>query len=402
MLQQQHSHGGTWTERTTALTADSHWRTKETYNKQQQTRVILTQQETHQASDFVCVCGRHDETVARHNFHKSKCPAVGNIAREYSGEPESSEIAYSPAAPAEDPSPWVFTERGEALIRELLICAQRPSINTLLIGESGYGKSVVAREVARRMGRPYSSLNGYPGQDIGLLVGQMFPRPMPQGGITLEWQHGTLTEAVINGAIFFYEELTRAPQEAISRLFGLLDQGFRYYNIPEAGIDDIPINPDFWFVGTANPAGRGYQTSRLDPALESRFGAIFEINEPLADEPAIVENILPVSKFSNLGPRLQRFVYDTRRNDGALADAGINTRDMVSTATLIARGFTPESAVERAVISKNPSSADGLRILARAHFQGKHDMNTATMAEVVTEAVSTEIVGELGVTNGQY
>jgi MoxR-like ATPase len=356
----------------------------------------LTQQETHQAPDFICVCGRHDETLARHNFHKSKCPAVGNIAREYSNEPESPEIAYSPGMevigiptpPVEDTSPWVFTERGEAIIRELLICAQEPNINTLLIGESGYGKSVVVREVARRMGRVYSSLNGYPGMDIGLLVGQMFPRPMPQGGITLEWQNGTLTESIINGSIFFFEELTRAPQEAISRLFGLLDQGFSYYNIPEAGIDNIPINPNFWFVGTANPAGRGYQTSRLDPALESRFGAIFEINEPLADEPAIMENILPVAKFSNLGPRLQRFVYDTRRNDSALKDAGINTRDMVSTAQLIARGFTPESAVERAVVSKNPSAADGLRILARAHFQGKYDMNTATMVEVVTDAVS--------------
>jgi MoxR-like ATPase len=304
--------------------------------------------------------------------------------------PEETTVAYSP--PVSDPSPWVFTERGEALICELLLCAQAPGINTLLIGESGFGKSVVAREVARRMGRTYSSLNAHPGMDVSLLIGQMFPRPMPQGGITLEWQHGTLTEAVISGAIFFFEELTRAPQEAISRLFGLLDQGFSYYNIPEAGIDDVPINPNFWFVGTANPAGRGYQTSRLDPALESRFGAIFEINEPLADEGAIVNNILPEDKFGITGPRLQRFVFDTRRNDNGLVDAGVNTRDLVSAAQLIARGFTPDAAVERAICSKNAAVASGLRMLAQAHFHGKHDINTVSLETVMEEAGSNDII----------
>ena len=365
----------------------------------------MTQQETHQAPDFVCVCGRHDRTLASHNYHKGKCASVASVAKDDVNAPDSSEIAYSPvieeSTPAvADTSPWVFTEHGEAIIRELMIYAQYPNVNTLLVGESGYGKSVVVREVARRMARKYTSLNGYPGMDIGLLIGQMFPRPMPQGGITLEWQNGTLTESIINGSIFFFEELTRAPMEAISRLFGLLDQGFSYYNIPEAGIDNVEINPNFWFVGTANPAGRGYQTSRLDPALESRFGAIIEVNEPLADEPTIMENILPVAKFGNLGPRLQRFVYDTRRNDSALKDAGINTRDMVSAATLIARGIKAETAIERAVVSKNPGAADGLRILAHAHFQGKHDINTASMSEVVTGVPAPEQV-VLGVPNGQ-
>lgn len=357
----------------------------------------MTQEVTHQAPDFVCVCGRHSETLAKHKFHQGRCPAMSSVRTEHAPEIESQDTAVAYSPPASDPSPWVFTERGEALIRELLLCAIAPGINTLLIGESGYGKSVVVREVARRLGRTYSSLNAHPGMDIGLLVGQMFPRPLEQGGITLEWSHGTLTQAIINGSIFFFEELTRAPQEAVSRLFGLLDQGFSYYNIPEAGIDDVPIDPNFWFVGTANPAGRGYQTARLDPALESRFGAIFEINEPLADEAAIVNNILPDAKFGLAGPRLQRFVFDTRRHDGGLEDAGVNTRDLVSAAQLIARGFAPEAAIERAVVSKNASAASGLRLLAQSHFHGKHDIDVASLETVLEES---ETLTPGGASNG--
>ena len=357
----------------------------------------MTQQITHQPADFICLCGRHSATMALHNYHQSKCPGV--LAGQGSTPATETAVTYSAPTPepVTDVSPWVFTAKGEEVIQELMMLAMpysggRAPIPALLIGESGYGKSVVVREVAHRLKRIYSSLNAHPGMDISLLVGQMFPRPMPEGGVTLEWEHGVLTQSIINGNIFLFEELTRAPMETISRMFGPLDLGFGYYNIPEAGIEDIPINPDWWFVGTANPAGRGYQTARLDPALESRFGWIVEVNEPLADEAKIVSNILPESKYPMVGARLQRFIFDTRRNNEREInnDMGVNTRDMVHTANLIARGFKPETAVERAIISKKDVVADGLRMLARAHFQGKHDINTASAEEVIAEVTGND------------
>ena len=360
----------------------------------------MTQQVTHQPADFVCLCGRHSATLALHNYHQNKCPGV--LAGQGSTTPEAETetvVTYSAPAPKpvmDDASQWVFTAAGEALIQELMLLAVRHNGNApvpaLLIGESGFGKSVVLREVARRLARTYSALNAHPGMDISLLVGQMFPRPMSQGGVTLEWEHGMFTKSIMTGDIFLFEEITRAPMETISRMFGPLDLGFGYYNIPEAGIEDIPINPDWWFVGTANPAGRGYQTARLDPALESRFGWIVEVNEPLADEAKIVSNILPESKYPMVGARLQRFIFDTRRNNEREInnDMGVNTRDMVHTANLIARGFKPETAVERAIISKKDVVADGLRMLARAHFQGKHDINTASAEEVIAEVTGND------------
>ena len=371
----------------------------------------MTQQITHQPADFICLCGRHSATMALHNYHQAKCSGVlagqgttpTDTVATYSvptPEPAATGIGKSmlvrDAVEYSEVSPWVFTERGEEVIRELMMCAVphngKPPVPCLLMGESGYGKSVVVREVARRLGRKYSALNAHPGMDISLIVGQMLPRPAPGGGITLEWEHGVLTTSIMNGDIFLFEEVTRAPMETISRMFGPLDEGFGYYNIPEAAIDNIPINPNWWFVGTANPAGRGYQTARLDPALESRFGYQIEVNEPLADEAAIVSNLLPENQYPNVGARLQRFIFDTRRvgNESIADDAGVNTRDLVHAANLISRGFLPETAVERAIISKKESAADGLRMLARAHFQGKHDINTASAEEVINEVLGDD------------
>jgi len=366
----------------------------------------MTQQTEHQPADFVCLCGKHSATMALHKYHQGKCAAHNAANRDVETSEQSTMVTYS--APevdthiptstpvVDDASQWVFTAAGEAIIEELMMLAVRHNgkspIPALLMGESGFGKSVVVREVARRLARRYSSLNAHPGMDISLLVGQMFPRPMPQGGVTLEWEHGMFTQSIMTGDIFLFEEVTRAPMETISRMFGPLDLGFGYYNIPEAGIAGIPIHPDWWFVGTANPPGGGYQTARLDPALKSRFGWIIEVNEPLADEARIVNNILPESKYPMVGARLQRFIFDTRRSNEREIDngMGVNTRDMVHTANLIARGFKPETAVERAIISKKDEAADGLRLLARAHFQGKHDINEVSVHEVIEEVIGND------------
>ena len=260
----------------------------------------MTTNNTYQASEFKCVCGRISQTKVLHERHLQNCqgyqstteqPVEEDIVSQLldnNGEepdPRNVKVGYTPVV--EEASPFIFTPTGEKLVQEMIACA-KAGLHVLLIGPSGNGKSAAAREVSRRMARAYLSINAHPGMDTGLLIGQMLPRALPSGGITLEWMDGILTQAVRMGRTFFFEEITRAPQESVSRLFGLLDKGFSYYNLPEKGDEDIAIHPDFWMIGTANPAGQGYQTSRLDAALESRFGAIFEINEPLADEKAIL------------------------------------------------------------------------------------------------------------------
>jgi MoxR-like ATPase len=309
-----------------------------------------------QGSIYKCHCSAEFYTSIDTEMHVQRCTALTAIQRsalifelnpltlpseaaEQAATPsihmgEAPKVEHIPATRGD--SPYAFTAAGEQVIDDLLMLAINPSVTVQLDGPSGMGKSVVVREVARRMYRDAMAINAHPGMDVGQLVGQMFPRAT-NNGITLQWEDGDLTKAIKEGIIFFFEEATRAPQEMMSRLFGLLDQGFGYYNLPEAGIRDVPIHEDFWMVLTSNPAGAGYQTARMDPALQSRIGAVFQIDQPLADERVILSRILAPTNAEvghNMVERFLHFAFDTRRKDSNGFDRGVNTRDLIYAATL--------------------------------------------------------------------
>ena len=250
----------------------------------------------------------------------------------------------------------MLSPAGRRLVEELKRLYPMP---VLLIGGTGWGKSVLVRQVAKELGLNYDGVNAHPGMDIGLLVGMW--KPVSNGsGVSVEWSDGVLTAAIREGRAFMLEELTRAPQEAISRIFGLLDNGFRYWNLPEAGVGQIEVSPKFWFLATANPTGGGYQTVRLDKALESRFAAIIDLDKPTANEKGLIRQIVS----EEMAEKVMHFVSDARRNK----DTNLPTRDIVLMAELIARGFDPKRAVELAIAPKYKDHRDGLKTLAIAHF----------------------------------
>jgi len=251
-----------------------------------------------------------------------------------------------------------FNSFGKNIMRELRRCYPEP---VLLLGSTGWGKSVICREVSRVMGKDYISINAHPGMDMGLLVGMWRPQSRDGSGIEVVWEDGLLTKAIRNGAVFFFEELTRAPQEAVSRLHGVLDSANRYWSLPEAGEDNVPVHKDFWFIATANPPRAGYGAQRIEKALQSRFIAQFEIDEPMAEELAVVQSILD---DETLALKLMRVMEDARRH----GDTQVPTRDLVQWAVMVKKGFAVDRAFELAVTPKFPEKKDGLRKIVYAHF----------------------------------
>ena len=237
----------------------------------------------------------------------------------------------------------VFSKKGLSLIQDLKKIYPHP---VLLVGDTGWGKSVLVRVVAKELGLEFNTLNAHPGMDMGMIVGMW--RPYPNGGgISLKWQDGLLTDAIRVGKAFMFEELSRAPQDAVSRLYGILDNGFRSWSCPESG-ETVEVSERFWFLATANPSGQGYYTSKLDKALQSRFAATFEINEPIADEMEIIRRKCP-----SKAEILMKATLDWRRS------FQVPTRDIVLAAELLAKGFSLKRAAELAIACKLPKDKRG-------------------------------------------
>ena len=249
-----------------------------------------------------------------------------------------------------------LTPEGERIAEQIASFYPEP---ILILGPAGTGKSLLIRHIAQQLGIDFVAVNAHQGLDISQLVGLWRP-VQTESGITIEWEDGSLTRSVKTGGLFLFEEITRAPQELLSRLFGLLDTDGRYWPLPEAGIDGVEVHPNFWFVATGNPVGSGYHTASLDRALEDRFQAIYEIKEPLAPERDVLADLVG----GDVADGLDRFATDARRNESTY----VSTRNLIQAARLVQRGTHPVEAVTLAISRKFRGYQDGLDELARLHL----------------------------------
>lgn len=281
-------------------------------------------------------------------------------------EPTAPAPKIKPAPKFKPPKPDgpfepMFSKTGLELVNDIVIVFPSP---VLLLGPTGMGKSVLVRYatrvIAEALGHEYTykAVNAHPALDISQIVGFQRPINTPTG-IALEWADGALTKQVRDGGAFLFEEATRSP-ETTSRLFSLLDDGFRDWPTPENPNEDrTDVHPNFWFLATANPTGKGYTTQMMDKALESRF-VIFDVREPLADE----VGILAAKVGQDVAEKLMRFATDMRKG----AETYVSTRDLSLTAQLMVKGMNIKKAVRAAIVEKFSKQADAVNTLFTAHF----------------------------------
>ena len=257
-----------------------------------------------------------------------------------------------------------YSVYGQERLDEMLVIGRdtRNRMPVLLIGPTGGGKSHMIRDVAQILGIGYKETNAYPGMDISLWFGMH--RPTERNGfIGLDWQNGLLTEAALNGEAFFMEEATRAPQDALGRMFGPAELTGRYISMPEKGELSTPVHADFWLIATANPATAGYAVQRMDKAFNSRF-LIIRITEPVADEQRILDDLIGNHKYRQ---PYWRMITECRNHP----ESFINTRDLIMGARLLDMDFAPERAVEIAIAEKYDDFKDSIMRSAQLHFYGK-------------------------------
>ena len=259
----------------------------------------------------------------------------------------------------------------------------------LQIGETGWGKTKLARFISSIAKLDFVGVNAYPGMDISQLIGMWRPKNS-DGNVEVVWEDGLLTRAIRDGNMFALEEITRLPRKMQGRLLGVLDSENRYYSLPEAGITDIEVNENFWLIATANPIGTGYDTSVLDKALMRRFRGVFNVNQPLCDE--YRKFVYEISKDYNTefatdrANRLVKWLEDIRQN----TSTKVNTGEVVQ----LIRNSTNVDIKQALAWTIVPKYKDGTSIATNldAHFESEDDWkkNKLTSKDNTPKTVAKE------------
>jgi len=222
-------------------------------------------------------------------------------------------------------------------------------IPVALEGETGVGKTYLVQHYAELKRKNFTVVSGSAGSTVEHLVG--FWRPESNGrNVGLVWQDGVLTHAVRHGDLFVFEELSRAPQDILGRLFSLTDTVNPSYGAAEHGNGDlnIPIHQGFRFIACFNSYGAGYFVSKIDIAFLNRFVVIKVDYPPMEDEINIIKLHTPDIEIAK---QIALTAHTSRRQEDNACK--ISPRDGVLWAKMIeALGGDTKQAFEVAIANK--------------------------------------------------
>lgn len=148
-------------------------------------------------------------------------------------------------------------------------------------GTAGRGKTSLALEIARRLGRKVSVIagNDWLGADdlIGRQVGQStssvvdkYVQRVRRSETTqrYDWQSSVLADAMQNGNTLVYDEFTRSSAKANGILLSVLEEGVLLNTNPLAESDCITAHADFRIILTSNPSDYAGLNSTPDAFMD--------------------------------------------------------------------------------------------------------------------------------------
>lgn len=171
-----------------------------------------------------------------------------------------------------------------------------PPLNFRLEGAPGLGKNEIVYEMARQLGRPLYIVQGHEEltpEDLALLL---TPAPFAeQGMVPLRLRASPLATALHVGGLFFFDEINRVPERALSPLSSVLD-GRQYVYSAMTGLNVGPRDDEaragFRFCCALNPtlSNAGYV---LPEYIEQRTLPIIEVGPPpFEDLKVIIQSTL--------------------------------------------------------------------------------------------------------------
>ncbi|CAF3117103.1 unnamed protein product [Rotaria sp. Silwood2] len=174
--------------------------------------------------------------------------------------------------------PYVLTDRALTVLKQ--VCFNlRIKQPILVTGSEGCGKSDLLLTLAWLYGKRVHQLNITPETEPSSLIGQIIPNDTNDGS-RLVWQHGSVTEAYINGEWVLLDNLATAEPSVLERLNPVLEHKPMLTLTERGDVEPQEMDKEYQLVATMTPPNKQQSnapsgaSSELSPALYNRFAVV--------------------------------------------------------------------------------------------------------------------------------
>ena len=224
-----------------------------------------------------------------------------------------------PRIPKIDPG-YLFRQD---LVEEVAYSVTR-GCNTLLVGDTGTGKTSLIEQLAAQLNRPCRRINVNSQTDPAILLGRDKPREI-DGVRSLEYVWGPLPEMMATPyAFFILDEIDAAQAGVVLCLQQMLERGGAL-TLEDANATIVRRAEGFCFFGTANSMGIAGRhrlmyagTQRVNEATFDRFDLVMHVKEMDAksEEEVIARNAVELDRdFVKAIVKIAREVREQLKDD---------------------------------------------------------------------------------------
>ena len=256
-----------------------------------------------------------------------------------------------------------FIDHGEIL--KTLAIAIRDNLPTLLIGESGTGKTSAIRYLAEKTKNGLRRVNLNGGTTADELVGRLLINDKGT-----YWIDGILTEAMRNGEWIVLDEINAALPEVLFVLQSVMDDDGYLVLTEKDDKEIVKKHENFRIFATCNPpeyAG----TKEMNKALLSRFVVCIKTEfPPERVELNIIKHHLGEEMAkTEIATKLIKLANTTRESkENEKTDYAINTRDVISILKLT-KFVNPIEALKLGFSNKlETDESKALLLIAKLHL----------------------------------
>jgi len=264
--------------------------------------------------------------------------------------------------------PKEITFEDNRKIMEQVAVAVSYKMPTLLIGETGTGKTSLIRHLAFSTNNAFVRVNHNGGTTIEDIIG----RWIINGKNQMEWVDGILIEAMKKGYWFLADEINATTAEINFVYHSLLD-------------DDVISHPNFRFFGAMNPSTEYAGTKELNKALMSRFMVIQVDFPPPKIEQKILVNRTGIT--NEIADKMVKLAGEVRMMHAKQEIRFVlSTRDLLMWALMYKVYNKFLNSAEMTVLNKiAEDDYDAVKTLMALHFKTADDGKTEEKEEEETK-----------------